>query len=58
MPPHILDYVLRHELAHLKVLNHSPEFWNELEVILPDAASCRTELKVLEDSAVPAWANV
>lgn len=58
MPPHILDYVLHHELTHLKVLNHSPEFWNELEVILPDAASCRTELKVLEDSAVPAWANV
>ena len=58
MPSHILDYVLHHELVHLRVLDHSFGFWDELENVLPGATSCRTELRALEDSAVPVWANV
>jgi predicted metal-dependent hydrolase len=36
LPPEILDYVVVHELAHLKVAGHPPGFWQQVEAILPD----------------------
>ncbi|RVH06274.1 M48 family peptidase [Sinorhizobium meliloti] len=27
LPPHVVDYIVVHELAHLKVPDHSPVFW-------------------------------
>ncbi len=35
-PPEILDYVIIHELAHLRELNHSTKFWSIIENIDPD----------------------
>ncbi len=40
-----LDYVVVHELAHLKQMNHSPEFWREVEKILPDYKERRRRLR-------------
>ena len=34
--PRAIDYVVVHELAHIKQHNHSPAFYKEIEKILPD----------------------
>lgn len=47
MPPEILDYVVVHELAHRKEMNHSPAFWAVVEKELPDYRRRREELKRL-----------
>ncbi|HRL31086.1 MAG TPA: M48 family metallopeptidase, partial [Ottowia sp.] len=48
----IIDYVVVHELAHLREMNHSPRFWQHVENVLPDYAERRGALK---DEAVPRW---
>ncbi|MBX9598835.1 MAG: M48 family metallopeptidase [Burkholderiales bacterium] len=35
-PIDVLDYIVVHELAHIKHPNHSAEFWNEVDKIMPD----------------------
>lgn len=45
MPEEILDYVVVHELCHLKEMNHSPAFWAEVEKILPDYKERKKWLK-------------
>jgi predicted metal-dependent hydrolase len=36
LPPAVIDYVVVHELAHLKVPGHNPRFWGEVQAVLPD----------------------
>lgn len=35
-PVSVLDYIIIHEMVHLKHPNHSTEFWNELDKKMPD----------------------
>lgn len=44
-PPKVLDYVIVHELCHLKHMNHSVDFWKAVEAILPDYKKQRQWLK-------------
>ena len=41
LPWECIDYVLIHELVHTKVLRHGPDFWAEMERILPDVKRLR-----------------
>lgn len=41
----LADYIVAHELCHLRELNHGPRFWGLLEEILPDAIDRRKELR-------------
>ena len=45
MPPAVRDYVLWHELMHLKRGDHSPAFWKLVEQVCPDYPSARTWLR-------------
>lgn len=47
MPPEILDYVVVHELAHRKQMNHSPAFWAEVAKEIPDYQNRRKTLNEL-----------
>jgi len=44
-PRDVLDYVVVHELCHRKQMNHAPEFWAEVERVLPQYKNCRKWLK-------------
>lgn len=35
-PVLVLDYIITHEMVHLKYPNHSPAFWNELDKKMPN----------------------
>jgi len=45
-PNRVMDYVVVHELSHLKQHDHSPLFWKEVERVLPDYSECKEWLKV------------
>jgi hypothetical protein len=47
LPPRLVDYVVVHELAHLREMNHSAKFWGVVGSVCPDYARLRCELKAV-----------
>ncbi|WP_159469426.1 M48 family metallopeptidase [Dyadobacter sp. 3J3] len=45
-PVSVLDYIITHEMVHLKYPNHSAEFWNELDKQMPNFREYENWLKV------------
>ena len=47
-PVEIIDYVVVHELAHLKVQNHSPRFWATVQIGMNDYKSVQSRLRTMD----------
>ena len=47
-----IDYVVAHELAHLREMNHSPRFWDVVRSVMPDYERARGSLK---DDVLPVF---
>lgn len=45
LPPNIADYIIVHELCHLKEFNHSAKFWSLVSEMVPNYKEIRKELK-------------
>ena len=45
-PPHVLDYLAAHEVAHLRHMNHSAQFWATTSRLVPDYERAEAWLKV------------
>lgn len=48
----VIDYVVAHELSHLRVMDHSPRFWDTVRSVMPEYQVLRCQLK---DESIPTW---
>jgi predicted metal-dependent hydrolase len=48
----VIDYVVVHELSHLRVMDHSPRFWDTVASVMPDYERHR---RALRDEPLPPW---
>ncbi|MBA4256559.1 MAG: metal-dependent hydrolase [Polaromonas sp.] len=50
--PAVVDYVVAHELSHLRHMDHSPRFWQTVASVVPDYPTWRARLK---GERLPPW---
>jgi hypothetical protein len=48
----VIDYVVVHELSHLRFMDHSPRFWATVHGVMPEHGAMRRQLK---EEVVPRW---
>jgi predicted metal-dependent hydrolase len=48
----VIDYVVAHELAHLREMNHSAQFWDTVGTVVPDYVQRR---QLLKQASLPTW---
>jgi predicted metal-dependent hydrolase len=48
-----IDYVVAHELSHLREMNHGPQFWATVQSVLPEFESARKALREQERENLP-----
>lgn len=48
----VAEYLVVHELCHLKQMNHSPAFWDEVRQALPNAKELRRKLRTEEPNTL------
>jgi predicted metal-dependent hydrolase len=48
----VIDYVVAHELSHLRVMDHSPRFWDTVGTVVPEYAQLRRQLR---EEALAPW---
>lgn len=56
LPAELVEYLLIHELCHLREPNHSPRYWRLVEQVLPDYRQRDRALRVAVND-VPLWAH-
>lgn len=49
-PKECIDYVIMHELCHLKEHHHGPKFWQLLKKLMPDYESRKKRLDLIADN--------
>ena len=45
LPWELIDYVIHHELTHIKIMKHGPDFWSEMQNIWPDVNRHKKDIK-------------
>lgn len=53
LPWELIDYVILHELAHTKIHNHSKEFWDYMEMRVPNLKELRRDIKAHKPRVEP-----
>ena len=49
----LIDYVIAHELSHLREMNHSPQFWATVQSIFPDFEAAKKALRLQAPETLP-----